>query len=106
MDKPPAPQPGGAGAPMRIRNTFAPNCRNEYFTPEMLFALMRQGFQLRDMPEEAREMARECSEQYEASCTRPGEKIKIHALDLGPGGVVLGDRRGGDGPHGLTAADQ
>ena len=83
---------------MLINNTCDDNCMKYYFTTDMLIALMQQEFQLSDMPEETREMAREYSEQYEASCTRPGEKIKIHALDLGPGGVVLGDRRGGDGP--------
>ncbi|MDA7940492.1 MAG: hypothetical protein MPJ06_03565 [Nitrosopumilus sp.] len=74
----------------RIRNTFAPDCDNEYFTPVTIFSLWKHGFPLRDMPEEAQKMALEYKKIYLARCTGPDEKIVIPRLKVDPDGMVVG----------------
>ena len=59
-----------AGAPRKIRNTFAPNCRNEYFVPATLYSMCRFGFPFKDLPEGAKELVREYSNEYDRRFAR------------------------------------
>ena len=61
----------------RIKNTFSPNCRNEYFTPVTLFAECKYGFPFEKLPEEGKKMVLEYIDEYDKKCTKPGEKIKF-----------------------------
>ena len=54
----------------RIKNTFAPNCRNEYFVPATLYSLCRFGFPFKDLPEAAKKMVREYSAEYDKRFAR------------------------------------
>ncbi len=47
-----------------IKNTFAENCENEYFTPAELFCLRRYGFPFDDLPEEGKQMVLEYEKEY------------------------------------------
>ncbi len=47
-----------------IKNTFAPNCGNEYFTDATLFSLCKYGFPFDDLPEEAKEIVTEYEKEY------------------------------------------
>ncbi|RNJ79837.1 MAG: hypothetical protein D9C04_03495 [Nitrosopumilus sp. B06] len=61
----------------RIKNTFVPNCDNEYFVPATLFSLCKYGFPFEELPEEAKKMLLEYEEEYYKRCTKPGEKAKF-----------------------------
>ena len=73
------------GTSGRIKNTFAPRCRNGYFTPATLFSLCKYGFPFEELPEEAREMVLEYSKEYAKRCTRAGDKVHFPPLPMGPG---------------------
>ncbi|CAI9831060.1 hypothetical protein IBTHAUMO2_150015 [Nitrosopumilaceae archaeon] len=88
MDGSAPAQPGGAGAPRRIRNTFS-RAENEYFTPATLFSLCKYGFPFEKLPEEAKEMVREYSKYHTARCTRSEGEIRIASLDVGPGNRLV-----------------
>ncbi len=48
-----------------IKNTFAPNCGNKYFTPSSLFHLFRfGGVSFDGLPEEGKEMVRAYEKEY------------------------------------------
>ena len=82
------PEPGqtaATGTPRRIRNTFAPDCENEYFTPTTLFYLCKYGFPFKELPEEAKEMVLEFIEEYDKTCTRTGDKVEFPPFPTGPG---------------------
>ena len=61
----------------RIKNTFAPSCRCEYFTPATLFAECKYGLPFEDLPEEAKRMVEEYSDEFYKKCTKPGPKTKF-----------------------------
>lgn len=78
----PGPRPGGT-AGRRIRNTFAPNCRNKDFDAGGLFSLCKWGFPFEKLPEEAREMVIEYGREYVKRCTKAGDKVKFPPLPTG-----------------------
>ena len=47
-----------------VKNTFAPNCDLEYFTPKQLLTLCRFGFPKEKMPPGARRVADQMIEKY------------------------------------------
>ncbi|RNJ76367.1 MAG: hypothetical protein EB830_04330 [Nitrosopumilus sp. H13] len=57
--------------------TFAPNCRNEYFTPDALFIACKYGLSFDKLPEEAKKMVLEYTKEYNKRCPKPGEKQKF-----------------------------
>ncbi len=59
-----------------IKNTFAPNCKNTYFTPVTLFGACRYGVSFEDLPEEGKEMVRAYEKEYLKRCTKPGDPPK------------------------------
>ncbi|RNJ77221.1 MAG: hypothetical protein EB829_07025 [Nitrosopumilus sp. H8] len=74
MDKNTSSKSGQTGTPKQIKNTFAPNCRNEYFVPATLFSLCRYGFQFEKLPEEGK-MLLEYIKEYDKKCSKPGDKV-------------------------------
>ncbi|RNJ75980.1 MAG: hypothetical protein EB828_03825 [Nitrosopumilus sp. D6] len=71
----------------RIKNTFAPNCRNEYFEPGALFYLCKYGFPFEKLPEEGKKMVREYTKEYDKRCLKPGEKQKFPSPMFGPDAI-------------------
>ncbi|RNJ80224.1 MAG: hypothetical protein D9C04_02120 [Nitrosopumilus sp. B06] len=71
----------------RIKNTFAPNCDNEYFEPGALFSLCKYGFRFEKLPEEAKKMMLEYEEEYYKRCTKPGDKPTFPSPLLGPDAI-------------------
>ncbi len=60
-----------------IKNTFAENCMDEYFTPGSLFHICKFGFvSFDDLPEEGKEMVLEYEKEYLKKCTKPGDPPK------------------------------
>ena len=55
--------------PRRIKNTFAPHCKNEYFTPATLAGLCRYGFPYGDLPEEGKQMVDGYMKEYRKRCS-------------------------------------
>ena len=53
----------------RIKNAFAPYCRNEHFTPATLTGLCRYGFPYDELPEEGRQMVDEYMKEYSKRCS-------------------------------------
>lgn len=53
----------------RLKNTFAPNCKNEYFTPATLAGLCRYGFSYDDLPKEGKQMVDEYMKGYRKRCS-------------------------------------
>ncbi|RNJ77452.1 MAG: hypothetical protein D9C04_01505 [Nitrosopumilus sp. B06] len=70
-------QTAAANTSKQIKNTFAPNCDNEYFTSGSLFAECKYGFPFEKLPEEGKKMVLEYIDEYDKRCTKPGEKIKF-----------------------------
>ncbi|RNJ76782.1 MAG: hypothetical protein EB828_02390 [Nitrosopumilus sp. D6] len=90
MDKNASSQSGQTAATStskRIKNTFAPNCRNEYFVPATLFSLCKYGFRFEKLPEEAKKMMLEYSEEYYKRCTKAGDKPTFPSPLLGPDAI-------------------
>ncbi|RNJ75173.1 MAG: hypothetical protein EB828_05635 [Nitrosopumilus sp. D6] len=86
MDKNASSQSGQMAATStskRIKNTFAPNCRNEYFTPVTLFAACKYGLSFEKLPEEGKKMVLEYSREYAKTCTRTGDKVEFPPLSSG-----------------------
>ncbi len=52
-----------------IKNTFAPNFTNEYFTPAELFGACRYSSLFDDLPEEGKEMVLAYEKEYLKRCT-------------------------------------
>ncbi|RNJ78543.1 MAG: hypothetical protein EB830_00060 [Nitrosopumilus sp. H13] len=69
----------------RIKNTFVSDCNNEYFVPATLHSLCRYGFPFDEIPEEAKKMVLEFSEEYYKRCTKPGDKVEMPPFPTGPG---------------------
>ncbi len=59
-----------------IKNTFAENCENEYFTPAELFCICKYSSLFKDLPEEGKEMVRAFRKEYLKGCTKPGDPPK------------------------------
>ncbi|RNJ76328.1 MAG: hypothetical protein EB828_03075 [Nitrosopumilus sp. D6] len=72
----------------QIKNTFAPNCDNEYFVPATLFSLCKYGFPFEKLPEEGKKMVLEFSEEYSKTCTRAGDKVTFPPPPSGPDVIV------------------
>ncbi|RNJ79433.1 MAG: hypothetical protein D9C04_04775 [Nitrosopumilus sp. B06] len=72
----------------RIKNTFAPACNNEYFTPGTLFSLCKYGFPFEKLPEEGKKMVREYAKEYDKKCTRTGDKMTFPPPPSGPNVIV------------------
>ncbi|RNJ80709.1 MAG: hypothetical protein D9C04_00295 [Nitrosopumilus sp. B06] len=72
----------------RIKNTFAPNCDNEYFTPVTLFAACKYGLSFDKLPEEGKKMVLEYSEEYSKTCTKTGDVQKFPSPMFGPDAIV------------------
>ena len=72
----------------RIKNTFAPDCDNKYFTPVTLFAACKYGFPFEELPEEGKRMVLEYIKEYNDRCTKPGEKVDLPPLPSGRGVIV------------------
>lgn len=53
----------------RIENTFAPYCKNEYFTPATLAGLCRYGFPYGDLPKDGKRMVDEYMKEYRKRCS-------------------------------------
>ncbi|MDA7943423.1 MAG: hypothetical protein MPJ06_05375 [Nitrosopumilus sp.] len=51
-----------------IKNTFAPDSRNEYFTENEIMGLCRMGFPISRMPKEAREVAERMVDRHDEKC--------------------------------------
>ena len=49
-----------------IKNTFAPNCKNEYFNADTLFGAIRAGFGYHNLPPEAQALVKPLMDAYEA----------------------------------------
>ena len=81
-------QTARASTSRRIKNTFAPNCRNEYFTPVTLHSLCRWGFPFEKLPEEAKEMVMEYCKEYDKTCTKTGGKVKFPPFTPSPDAIV------------------
>lgn len=47
-----------------IKNTFAPNCKSEYLTPNQLLTLCRFGFPIDRLPPDARKIADKMIRQH------------------------------------------
>ncbi len=59
-----------------IKNTFAENCGNKYFTPAELFGACKYGLPFRDLPEEGKRMVRAFRKEYLKKCSKPGDPPK------------------------------
>ena len=59
----------------RIKNTFAPNCTNEYLTPAMLFCACKYGFPYNDLPDEAKKMLDEYCVEYKKCAMKRGKVV-------------------------------
>lgn len=59
-----------------IKNTFASNCDNEYFTPSSLFCICKYGFPYDELPEEGKRMVKAYKKVYNKKCTKPGDPPK------------------------------
>ncbi len=59
-----------------IKNTFAENCRSEYFTPAELFCICKYGFPSDELPEEGKQMVLAYEKEYFKKCTKPGDPPK------------------------------
>ncbi len=59
-----------------IKNTFVPDCENEYFTPSSLFYVCKYGFPFRELPEEGKRMVRAYRKEHLKICTKPGDPPK------------------------------
>lgn len=53
----------------RIKNTFAPYCENEYFTPATLTGLCRYGFPYEQLPKEGKQMVDGYMKEYVKRCS-------------------------------------
>ncbi len=56
-----------------IKNTFAPNFKNEYFDPVTLFGACRYSSLYNDLPKEGKKMVDAYVEEYLKRCTKPGD---------------------------------
>ncbi|RNJ77781.1 MAG: hypothetical protein EB829_06150, partial [Nitrosopumilus sp. H8] len=72
----------------RIKNTFAPDCDNEYFVPATLFSLCKYGFPFEKLPKEAKKMVEEYSDEYYKRCTKTGEKTKFPSPMFTPEAIL------------------
>ena len=91
MSKTPSSQSGqtaATGTSRRIRNTFAPDCDNDYFTPATLFSLCKYGYPFEKLPEEGKDMVMEYAREYTKRCTKPGDKANLPGVSLGPDAIV------------------
>ncbi len=62
-----------------IKNTFAENCRDEYFTPGSLFHICKFGFiSFDDLPEEGKEMVRAYRIEYLKGCTTDNDQPETY----------------------------
>lgn len=62
-------QTASTNSSKRIKNTFAPNCKNKYFTPATLAGLCRYGFSYDDLPKEGKQMVDEYMKEYRKRCS-------------------------------------
>ena len=53
-----------------IKNTFAPNCKNEYFNADTLFGIIRAGFGYDNLPPDAQALVRPKMEAFLADPSR------------------------------------
>ena len=53
-----------SGSSRLFKNTFAPNCRNEYFTESEILGLCKTGFPADRLPKDAREAVDKMTERH------------------------------------------
>ena len=58
--------------PSRLKNTFAPYCENEYFTPATLTGLCRYGFPYEQLPKEGKQMVDDYMSTPKGAATATG----------------------------------
>ena len=75
--------------PSRLKNTFAPYCENEYFTPATLTGLCRYGFPYEQLPKEGKQMVDGYMIEYgevqqrrrELEAQTPASRGKVQAIE-------------------------
>ena len=59
-----------------FKNTFAPNCRNEYFTESEILGLCKTGFPVDSLPKEARDIVDKMTERHLEKCKDADSQIR------------------------------